>query len=60
MVAYCQFCLEGCEADINSFGVEYDGDSNWAFGQVVPVVLLAAPLITVLEYLYIQVRQKRP
>lgn len=28
----------------------FGGDENWAFGQVVPLILLAAPLITVVEY----------
>jgi len=28
------------------------GSSDWAFGQVVPVVLLAAPAIAVVEFLY--------
>jgi hypothetical protein len=27
-------------------------DSDWTFGQVVPIVLLAAPLLTIVEYLY--------
>jgi hypothetical protein len=28
------------------------GSSDWAFGQVVPIVLLAAPAITIVEFLY--------
>jgi hypothetical protein len=28
------------------------GDDNWSFGQVVPLVLLAAPLLTVSEFLF--------
>lgn len=28
------------------------GSSDWAFGQVVPIVLLAAPTIAVVEFLY--------
>lgn len=28
------------------------GNSDWAFGQVVPVVLLAAPVLAMAEYLY--------
>ena len=28
------------------------GNSAWTFGQIVPVVLLAAPLLALAEYLY--------
>jgi hypothetical protein len=28
------------------------GNSDWAFGQVVPIVLLAAPAIAVVEFFY--------
>lgn len=28
------------------------GSSDWAFGQVVPIVLLAAPVIAVVDFFY--------
>jgi hypothetical protein len=28
------------------------GEDTWTFGQVVPVVLIAAPVFTVVEFLY--------
>lgn len=28
------------------------GSSDWTFGQVVPVVVLAAPLLTIAEYFF--------
>lgn len=31
---------------------DLEGENDWSFGQVVPVVLIAAPLLSVAEYLY--------
>jgi len=35
--------------NLSSVGLGY---SDWSFGQVVPIVLLAAPAIAVVEYFY--------
>lgn len=42
----------GVENLIGTLGLIDNGNSDWAFGQVVPVVLLAAPLLSLFEYLY--------
>lgn len=35
---------------LQTLGIEKDrGSSDWSFGQVVPLVLLAAPLLTIFE-----------
>jgi len=31
----------------------YGGDNDWSFGQVVPVVLIGAPLLTFYEFFYL-------
>ena len=36
----------------SAISVSDQGNKDWTFGQVVPVLLLAAPLLVVAEYLY--------
>jgi hypothetical protein len=37
---------------VGTLGLSDGGNSDWTFGQIIPVVLLAAPLLSLFEYLY--------